>query len=561
MLQELIIKNLAIIDNLTLTFKEGLNVLTGETGAGKSIIVDALGLALGQRASSEILRHGEEEGSVQALFDVRDIDLPQTLTSPLSEDIYQTDGSLILRRHISFQGKSKAYINDNLVSISTLAQIGSLLVDIHSQQEHQSLMNRDIQLELLDAYGGLEPIREQYRRLYSEVSELRSEIEGLEEALRFKAQRMDLLQYQIKEIQQAALKPGEEELLQQEYAILKNASRLSESVTASYETIYGADDSCLARLSKGLQRLRDLQHIDPDLSEVVELLSQAKPLLEESAQALMRLKEKYEVDPARLDRVNERLDLIDRLKKKYGGFIGGEVGVEEILLYLKRAEEELKTLESSDERLSELRERLKKKEEELMRIAKNLSEKRREVAKKIEEAMARELKEVGLEKAIFKVNLRTLDHPSKDGIDSIEFEFSANPGEPPKPISKIASGGELSRLMLCLKVILAEVDRVPVLIFDEVDAGIGGYTAEKVAQRLKRLSRKRQVLCITHLPQIASAADHHIKVEKTIKRNSVSVRIKSLTEKEREEEIARMLSGKITDASLRHARELLNAYR
>jgi DNA repair protein RecN (Recombination protein N) len=556
MLQELVIKNLAIIDSLTITFKEGLNVLTGETGAGKSIIVDSLGLALGQRASSDMIKHGADEGSVQALFEVKEIKALEELFPAFTfATRVEPDNTIILRRILNTQGKNRAYINDTLVNLSTLELIGKSLVDIHSQQEHQSLLNKEIQLDLLDAYGDLKSLKDHYRTVFGEVSNLRTELQRLQEATRLRAQRLDLLRFQINEIKQAKLLPDEEELLRQEYIILKNSARLSEAVRSAFEGIYGGDNSSIVQISKSLQKLRELSNIDPGLKPVVDLLSEAKPLLDEASQELLKIKEKYELDPRRLDFVNERLDLIDRLKKKYGN------SIKEILQYLKKAEEEAQDLEGSEEKITELEKRLKEKEAHLIELGKELSKKRKAIASKIEEAITKELKEVGFDKALFRASLQELNMPARDGMDHLEFEFSANPGEPPKPLSKVASGGELSRLMLCLKVILAEVDKVPVLIFDEVDAGIGGITAQKVAQRLKKLSRHRQVICITHLPQIASAADHHIKVEKIQKKDRVSVVVKALSEEERQEEIARMLSGKITDASLRHAKELIGAYK
>ncbi len=567
MLQELIIKNLAIIDNLSISFEKGLNVLTGETGAGKSIIVDALSLALGERASSDMIKYGQQEGTVQALFEIEGITLPESVLQAIVgvSNSSGTDADnahvLILKRVLSFSGKSRAYVNDNLVSISSLEKIGQLLVDIHGQHEHQSLMSKDTQLRLIDEFGNLNNLRSEYKKLYEEILDLKAEIKTLQENLKFKEQRADLLRYQINEISQARLNPDEEEALRQEYTILKNITKLSEAVNGAYNVIYGAENSCITQLSKILQKLSDLSSIDPKLAETANILDEVKPLLEEASENLRRLKERYDIDPERLDQVNERLELIERLKKKYGNITGGEVKVSDILSYLEKAKAELLVLENSDERLSNLEKELAKKEAKLLELAHDLSEKRMAVAARIEDAMAKELKEVALEKAVFKINLKRLDEPTKDGIDEVEFEFSANPGEPPRPLTKVVSGGELSRLMLCLKVILAEVDRIPVLIFDEVDAGIGGVTAEKVAQRLKKLSRHRQVLCITHLPQIASAADHHIKVEKIQKKDRVSVVVKALSDKERHEEIARMLSGKITDASLRHARELLGAYR
>lgn len=548
MLQELIIKNLAIIENLSITFKPGLNVLTGETGAGKSIIVDALSLALGERASSDMLKHGAEEGSVQALFELRGITLPEVIP--------EEDGCFILKRLISSSGKTRAYINGNLVNLSTLQGIGSFLVDIHSQHEHQSLMNKEKQLELLDSFGGIDKLKEQYRKIYTETSELREKIKKIEDDLKFREQRIDLLKYQINEISGARLRPDEEETLRQEYNILKNSAKLSEAVTHAHSVIYESESSCLVQITKTINRLKELVQIDPELQEAVELLLQAKPLLEEASRSLRSLRERYNVDPGRLDYLNERLDLIERLKKKYGQ-TDSVATISDILSYLERARKELADLENSEDILSSLKKELSEKEEVLRRLAQEISEKRKGTALSIEEAMERELKEVALEKARFRINIQRLTELTKNGIDDIEFEFTANPGEPPKALTKIASGGELSRLMLCLKVILAEVDRIPVLIFDEVDAGIGGAVADKVGQRLKKLSQNRQVICITHLSQIASRADHHIKVEKIQKKNSVEVKVKNLTYMERQEEIARMLSGKITDASLRHAKELL----
>ncbi len=547
MLRELRIKNFAIIDDLSIRFEKGLNVLTGETGAGKSIIVDAINFVLGERASQDMIRHNASEVAVQSLFEIEGI----TLSVDTGIDI---EDGLIVRRHFSGSGKGRAYINDTLVNLQTINSLGEQIVDIHGQHEHQSLMKREVQLRLIDLMGGHGELLSEYSLLYSEILSMKEELKRLTEDVRFIEQRRDMLRFQIDEIDRAKLKHGEEEELLAEYSLLTNITKLRDGVSLIYENLYKRESSCSEIISKSIQRLGELMKIDPSLSAVRETLEQCSPLIEDAVVNLRGILERYDIDPRRLDDVNERLDLIGRLKKKYGD------SIKEILDYRERAYKELSELELRDERIESINNSLGAKEKRLLELAEEISMKRKEVGRFIEEFMKKELKELALEKAIFRISFQRKEEPGPFGIDDLQFEFSANPGEPPRPIIRVASGGELSRLMLALRVIMADVDKVPVLIFDEIDAGIGGVVGEKVAQKLKRLSKRHQIFCITHLPQIAAAADNHIKVEKIQKKDSVKVIIKNLTEEERVVEIARMLSGMVTDASLRHAKELLRSY-
>jgi len=543
MLKELRIKNLAIIDDLKIRFEAGLNVLTGETGAGKSIIVDALGLALGERAQTGMIKSGKDEASVEAFFEVSGHPM-------LTEMGITSEDGIIIRRNISSSGKGRAYINDSLVNIQSLSAIGKTLVDMHGQHEHQSLLSTDNQRTLLDFYGKLHDKRAEVEAVFHEVQSLKRELGKLKENVKERMQRIDLLSFQINEIDSASLKKGEKEALEEERVILSNLNKLNELVETAYTMLYASEGACTEKLDSVISKLREMASIDPGINETLGLMESAKPLLEDGALSLRGFKEKYDLDPKRLETIEERLETIKKLEKKYGD------GADSIISYRDEAEKELTTLKHSDEKIDILENQLREKEEKLLSEATHLSEKRKQTARDISKAVEKILKELAFEKAGFRADV--MPSPlSSTGIDIIEFLFSANPGEPLKPLARVASGGELSRIMLALKNILADVDSIPVLIFDEIDAGIGGRTAESVGMKLKRLSKAHQVICITHLPQIASAADFHIMTEKSQKKDSTSVKIKELTPDERTAEIARMLSGKITDVSLKHAGELL----
>ena len=545
MLRELRIKNLAIIDDLKVRFEKGLNVLTGETGAGKSIIVDSLSLALGSRAQSDLIRSGEKEAVIQAYFEMEGgKELPD-----FGIDI--SDG-LIIRRSLSVTGKSRVYINDTMVSLQSLAEVGRSLVDIHGQHEHQSLLSVDKHRLLLDSYGKLQGDRGQVESFYREVQALKREGADLRQKMKERAHRLDLLRFQIHEIDASALKTGEKEELIEERIILSNLNRLNELAETAYSMLYGSEGSCVEKLSYIISKVKEMSSIDHSVSDTVHMLESALPFIEDAAISLRGYRDKHDLEPERLVEIEDRLDLIKKLEKKYGE------GIEDIIRYRAEAEKELKGLELVDERLDSIEAELKIKEGMFLSSAISLSEKRKKIAKTIEERVKNELKELAFDHAEFVIDIKQ-EAISSLGLDKVEFLFSANPGEPPRPLIKIASGGELSRVMLALKSILADFDSISVLIFDEVDAGIGGKTAESVGKKLKALSNKHQVLCTTHLPQIASQGDFHLKTEKGQRDERVYVEVKELSGRVRLNEIARMLSGKITEVSLKHAKELLES--
>jgi DNA repair protein RecN (Recombination protein N) len=543
MLSELRIKNLAIIDDLTVRFGKGLNILTGETGAGKSIIIDSLGLALGSRAQSEFVRAGEKEAVVQAYFELSN--------RPEFPDIgLDFSDGLILSRYVSASGKSRAYINDAMVSLHSLSEIGKTLVDIHGQHEHQSLLSVNRHRDFLDSFGNLDDEKQKVNILFREVEHLRSEKDILRQKMKERAQRIDLLRFQILEIDEVKLQPGEKETLTAERTIAVNLNRLKELSETAYAMIYGSEGSCMEKLSLIIGKAKELAAIDQSAAEILRMLEEGSPFLEDAAFALRKQKDTYELEPGKLEQIEERLEVIRKLEKKYGE------GIEQIVKYRDDADRELKMLEHAEEKLDALGDELEGKEVLLTHAAEQLSQKRRKTALHMESLMKKELNELALQNAEFAADIKKevlCDH----GFDKVEFLFSANPGEPVKPLVKIASGGELSRVMLALKSILADFDNADVLIFDEVDAGIGGKTAESVGHKLQALSDRHQVLCTTHLPQIASKGDIHLKIEKQQRGNRVRVEVREISGNEREREIARMLSGVTTEVSLRHARELL----
>ncbi|NWF98644.1 MAG: DNA repair protein RecN [Nitrospirae bacterium] len=543
MLKELRIKNLAIIDDIKVSFEHGLNVLTGETGAGKSILIDSLNLILGSRAQPDLIRSGEKEAFVEACFDYPDMKNLPDIGIDFSEGI-------IIRRNISSSGKNRAYINDSNVSLQTLSEIGKMLVDIHGQHEHQSLMNIEKHCFFLDSFGRLTEDVGEVERLYYEVKDLKEKLNNIKERAMDRAQRIDFLKYQIQEIESAKLLSGEKEALLNEKQILSNIGKLKELSETAYYELYGSEGSCAERLSSVLNKIKEVSSIDNEAIDILSLLESAIPLIDDAVISLRSFKEKYDINPERLNEVEERLETIKKLEKKYGE------GIDAVISFKDNAIRELRELESISEQMDFYEEEVSKKEEILLEKARILSEKRRKFADEMSRLIMEEMRELAFNNAVFKIDIKK-DSISSYGTDRVEFLFSANLGELPKPLTKIASGGELSRVMLALKAMLADFDSIPVLIFDEVDAGIGGKTAEMVGRKLKRLSQKHQVLCATHLAQIAAKGDLHIKVEKKEKNNRIFVETKTLDDNERLREIARMLSGKITETSLKHAREII----
>ncbi|HAK89225.1 MAG: DNA repair protein RecN [Nitrospirae bacterium GWC2_46_6] len=552
MLRELRIRNFTIIDDLSIHFDSGLNVLTGETGAGKSIIVDAIGLVLGDKASADMIKAGSKEAGIEAYFD-------NSNHPSLKELSIESDEGITVRRNVSSQGKGRAYINDTSISLQTLAGIGESLINIHGQHEHQGLLKKESHLILLDGFAGLTGEAASLKAVYDEVLELRNNVNRLKERIRERSQRIEFLRFQINEIDAANLKPGEKEAIEEEMKILLNLNKLKESSETAYSLIYESQGSCIEQMSQALSRIRDMAGFDAGAKELLDIMETTIPQIEDAALLLRKFKDKYDIDPQRLTELDERLDLIKRLEKKYGE------GVDAILKYRGTSEEELNGLVTAEERQESLQAGLDAKENEIKAMSDRLSDKRIAAAKKMEKAILGELHDLGFQKADFKVDIKKRIDISAHGMDDVEFLFSANPGEPPRPLIKVASGGELSRIMLALKCMetshqpAVESSKLRTLIFDEVDAGIGGVTAQHVGKRLKEIAGNYQVLCITHLPQIAALADNHLKVEKIMGSDAVKVNVEPLTGGKRHDEIARMLSGKITDSSLKHARELLGA--
>ncbi len=559
MLCELRIKDFTIIDDLSIVFGPGLNVLTGETGAGKSIIVDAIGVLLGEKASQDFIRTGSGEARIEACFDPSDI-------ATLREIGVDGSDGIILRRLIG-KGKGRAYINDTPVSLQTISAVGKMLVDIHGQHEHQGLLRKESHLAFVDAFGDLSAEAASLHSLYNDVAVLRERVFQIREKARERTQRSEFLRFQINEINVASLKEGEKQTLGEERAILLNANKLRESAEMAYAMLYDSEGSALEKILQAAAHVRDMAKIDHNVEEGLSLLDSAIPLVEDASLTVRKLRDTYDIDPGRLTNVECRLELIKKLENKYGE------GVEGIIQYFEIAQEELHGLEHAEEQKDECERELSAKEAQLLTLAGELSKKRRVAADQMVKLADHELMELGFQKADFRTEIRKRREVGPAGIDEVEFLFSANPGEPPKPLVKVASGGELSRIMLGLKCLeigkQAGADgpeagargensaKACTLIFDEVDAGIGGVTAQHVADRLHGLSDNYQIFCITHLPQIAALADHHIKVEKELTQKDVKVRVETLDGEKRREELARMLGGRVTDRSLRHAEEML----
>jgi DNA repair protein RecN (Recombination protein N) len=467
----------------------------------------------------------------------------------------------MMKRILSSQGRSRAYLNGSMVNLQTLAEISGYFIDIHGQYEHQYLLSPDNQLEFLDTFGGLIGDADEVGTLYKAYGALKQRMSELQRTGEERARRLDMLRFQTDEIRAAGLTAGEEKELEEEAGILGNAVRLSELAHEAYDSLYSSESSCISVLERILANLREISGIDAGAREPAGSVEDAVPLLQEAAYFLRDYREKLNFSPERLDSVQERLEQIRGLKRKYGG------SIEEILLFQKKAEEELESLMHLQENMESLTIELEGMKNEFTRKAKSLSKKRREAVKKIEPLVVRELS--GLSMPDTRFSVRVSQEPGEDtadqfqanakGVDKIEFLLSPNKGEKLKPLSSIASGGELSRIMLALKGIIAGGDRVPIMVFDEIDAGIGGIAAGKVGERLKLLSARHQVICITHLPKIASFADRHLRIEKKAGDERMTVEVRKIEEDERTGEIARMLSGKSSKVSLKHAEELLRS--
>lgn len=549
MLIDLSIKNLAIIDSLHVPFQPGFTVLTGETGAGKSIIIDAVTLIMGGRASADLIRTGEEEASVEAIF-LLPLDSP--LPARLAEMGVECDGELLVRRVVSRSGRNRVFIGGGLSTLGILAEIARELINIYGQHESQTLLKPENHLMLLDGFAGLAPLRSAYAAVFEEFRATQARIRELEEGEREAARRLDLLAFQAEEIRTAALSPGEDEELERERALLVHGEKLLRNSQEAFETLYGGDGAILDKLAEVKAKIAEITPVDDSLAPLLSALEEAAAQLDDAALTLRDYAARVEADPTRLERVEERLDQIRRLKKKYAPTVEG------IIAYGAVVDQELEALANRERTRGELDVVLERLAKELAEKGGELSARRRAAAKELQGAMEREIHQLAMKHALFEVAFEEFPEPRATGLERGEFLFSPNPGEAPKPLSRIASGGELSRLMLALKQIHPESD-VPTLIFDEVDTGIGGATSALVGEKLKRVSRGQQVLCITHLPQVAAFADHHYKVEKRVDGGRTATAVTPLDDGARVTEMARMLGGvTITDRTLEHAREMID---
>ncbi len=565
MLIELRVRNFAIIDDLHLRFHPGFNVLTGETGAGKSIILDAIELLLGTKASQEMIRSGCDVANIEGLFELRG-EIGREITRRLLEEgLEGEEGLLILGREVRRGGRSVARINGRSVGQALLAEIGGRLVDIHGQGEHLSLLQVREHLRLLDRYAGLEEARAEVARLVAQLRQVREELETLRRDARELARRLDLLSYQVEEITAAALEEGEDERLEAERRRLAHAETLATQSAAVHRLLVAGEEErggVLDALGQALSRLERLTRLDPGLQPLVTQLEAAWEQLTEIGRSLLDYQESIAFDPQRLAEVEERLDLIFRLKRKYGDTIG------EILAFGEAAKAELATLSRSETRTAEL----EAAEEDLLhrigRAAAALSQARQAAATTLASAVEQELADLRMAGTRFRVQIEQIEDPrgcyvegrrlafDATGIDRVQFLVSTNPGEPLKPLAKVASGGETARLMLALKEVLSQADPTPTLIFDEIDQGIGGRVAAIVGRKLANLAGHHQVLCVTHLAQIAAYGDHHLAVQKTVEHERTVTRMRLLEGEPRIQELAAML-GTFGESGWRSAAELL----
>jgi DNA repair protein RecN (Recombination protein N) len=552
LLSELSIRNFAIIESLSVSFEKGLTVLTGETGAGKSIIIDAVHLLVGGRGSSEFIRHGENKAEIEGLFLVEDQHPCYLKAHEFGIDI--EEGMIVLRRDMTKSGKSVCRINGKLVTIAVLREFGSTLIDIHGQHEHQELMNESKHISLLDQFGGEQILiaLSEYQKLYSQYEETKKRIKGLTENEQKMAHRLDLIQFQLDEIQKADLHINEDEKLFEEKSRLANFQRIFASLQSAYESLQG-EQTGLDWVGMAMSNFEDAAELDSENKEMYEVVSNCYFQLEDVIQSLRNKLEGMEFDPKRMNEIEERLTEINGLKRKYGKTI------EDILEYAAKIDEEIEAIQNKETHIHQLEKELASLTKDLSLEAKQLTDLRMKTAKTLTKLIHRELKDLYMDKTVFEVNFKALDSFQKNGKDYIEFFISTNPGEPLKPLAKIASGGEMSRMMLALKSIFSIHQGITSLIFDEVDTGVSGRVAQAIGEKIFKISNISQVLCISHLPQVAAMSDTHLFISKKIKDGRTSTSVTALSEKEKIKEIGRMISGtEITDLTKQHAEELLH---
>ncbi len=565
MLKSLQIKDYALIETINIGFGRGLNIITGETGAGKSILVDSLGLLLGERASTDVIRKGAIKSIVEGVFDVESNNKVKGI---LNENQLDFDSELIVRREISLKGSNRCFLNDTPVNLNLIKEVGNLLVDLHGQHDHQSLLSPEIHVELLDDFGEIGNLLEEYSYSYSELKKHMSELKELKKKESILNEKKDYFEFQMKEIDNISPKLDEDEELEDKLKILENAEKLLELSTGIFQHLYDGENTIHDGLVKIGNSLRELSKIDKTFSESSNEMESVIVTINDVADFLRSYIDRIELDSDKLEDVRERLAAFNLLKKKYGG------SIKKVIEFREKIGSEFELAENFADRIKDLNNRIDELKVECGRSAEKLSIKRNEISKKLEKDVERELKTLGISDSRFEVKIinKKADEDSdnyiiikkekyqyyKNGYDEVEFYISTNIGEDTKPLSKVASGGEVSRIMLALKSILAKNEKLPVLIFDEIDAGISGRIAQKVGQSLKSLAAFHQIIVITHLPQIASLSDFHYSVQKKLLGERVISSIQPLNESEKVNEVAKLISGEeLTEASIEGAKELL----
>ena len=553
MLEHLHIRNVALIKESEISFGDGLNILTGETGAGKSMIIDSLQFALGGRAGKDFLRHGEKQAAVEALFSVQS----QALTEKLAENgiVPEEDGTLLITRSLSEAGKSVCRINGSTVTVGMLKEIAEDMIDIYGQHEHQSLLNPVKHIRLLDRFcgAGFGEAMEEYKNSRQRLKDLEKQLAILIGDESQREQRMDMLLFQKEEIEAAELQEGEEDALLEQKKRLSSMERLIRLTGESVTLLYDGDDrapSACDQLGDALAKLREAAEYDAALSPLADALADGYAAVEDCARELKREAEEQEADPEELERIEERLQLFYKLKRKYGG------SIEAVLEFYEKAVQELEFLSNSSEKAAELSAKKAAEEKRLSALAETLTARRRATAEQVEEQIETALHDMEMKHARFHIQIEEKADWGADGKDKVEFLISANAGEPLKPLAKIASGGEMSRVMLALKTVLVDADEIGTFIFDEIDTGVSGRTARRVGEKMRFLGGKRQLLCITHLPQIAAMADNHFLIEKESDAGETVTRVTALDEEGAVREVARLMND-VTETTLAAARELL----
>lgn len=544
------VESFAVVDQLRIRFHPGLNLLTGETGSGKSIVVDALGLLWGGRAASDMVRAGEPRARISGIFDVSGNAAVQALLEQAG--LEAEHGELLIEREVLPGGKSRAFIGSRPATVALLREIAPHLGDIHGQHDQQLLFSAESQREMLDAFTDAGEIPGRVRECFGRLRAVESELAGLERTEQEKLRLLDLWQFQRNEIESARPRPGEDAALESERRVLQNMGRLLENGEAAYAALYDSPESAFALIRAAAKRLEELGRIDTGLAEIRESLRPAEIAVQDASHSLQSYLARLEPNPGRLEEIESRLAALDRLKRKYGA------SVEQVLEFLEQARGQINAVEHAGERMEALRATRAGLMANYDALARDLSGRRAAAARKLERRVEKELASLAMERAVFRIALCSAA-PGESGTDAVAFLVTANPGEAPKPLEKVASGGELSRIALALKTCVAGGSG-RTLVFDEVDAGIGGRVAEDVGRRLKRLAAGNQILCVTHLPQIACFADHHYVVEKREKMGRASAGVEELDAGSRVREIGRMLSGqKLTPEALRHAEQMLRA--